>query len=102
MTNSRVVVFDMDDTLYLEREYVRSGFRAVASTAPSQIVPFRRYGLGSRTGCAATPSIVSPKRFPNGGAQVTVSRAGRDLSYASARYSLAAVSACSHRTTAKG
>ena len=26
----RVVVFDLDDTLYLERDYVRSGFRAVA------------------------------------------------------------------------
>lgn len=25
------VVFDMDDTLYLERDYVRSGFKAVAS-----------------------------------------------------------------------
>lgn len=25
----RVVVFDVDDTLYLERDYVRSGFRAV-------------------------------------------------------------------------
>jgi putative hydrolase of the HAD superfamily len=25
-----VVVFDLDDTLYLERDYVRSGFRAVA------------------------------------------------------------------------
>jgi len=24
-----VVVFDLDDTLYLERDYVRSGFRAV-------------------------------------------------------------------------
>jgi len=27
---ARGVVFDMDDTLYLERDYVRSGFRAVA------------------------------------------------------------------------
>ncbi len=27
------VVFDMDDTLYLERDYVRSGFRAVAAAA---------------------------------------------------------------------
>ena len=27
------VVFDLDDTLYLERDYVRSGFRAVAETA---------------------------------------------------------------------
>ncbi|HEX8802653.1 MAG TPA: HAD family hydrolase [Acidimicrobiales bacterium] len=29
----RVVVFDIDDTLYLEREYVRSGFRAVGAWA---------------------------------------------------------------------
>ena len=27
------VVFDLDDTLYLERDYVKSGFRAVAKTA---------------------------------------------------------------------
>ena len=27
------VVFDLDDTLYLERDYVRSGFRAVAEDA---------------------------------------------------------------------
>lgn len=30
---SRVVVFDVDDTLYLERDYVRSGFFAVATWA---------------------------------------------------------------------
>ncbi|HEY8526430.1 MAG TPA: HAD family hydrolase [Acidimicrobiales bacterium] len=29
----RVVVFDIDDTLYLERDYVRSGFRAVGAWA---------------------------------------------------------------------
>lgn len=33
------VVFDIDDTLYLEREYVRSGFRAVGSFIQ------REYGL---------------------------------------------------------
>ncbi|MGH9118455.1 MAG: HAD family hydrolase, partial [Acidimicrobiales bacterium] len=27
----RVVVFDIDDTLYLERDYVRSGFAAVGA-----------------------------------------------------------------------
>ena len=27
------VAFDLDDTLYLERDYVRSGFRAVAEYA---------------------------------------------------------------------
>jgi putative hydrolase of the HAD superfamily len=30
---TRVVVFDVDDTLYLERDYVRSGFFAVATWA---------------------------------------------------------------------
>jgi putative hydrolase of the HAD superfamily len=30
---SKVVVFDIDDTLYLERDYVRSGFRAVGAWA---------------------------------------------------------------------
>lgn len=33
---SRGVVFDMDDTLYLERDYVRSGFRAVAAHVSEQ------------------------------------------------------------------
>ena len=36
LVNSRPklgVVFDLDDTLYLERDYVKSGFRAVAKTA---------------------------------------------------------------------
>ena len=35
MAESRAVIFDMDDTLYLERDYVRSGFRAVASSSPN-------------------------------------------------------------------
>lgn len=30
---AKVVVFDIDDTLYLERDYVRSGFRAVGAWA---------------------------------------------------------------------
>lgn len=33
MSNWRAIVFDLDDTLYLERDYVFSGFRAVASWA---------------------------------------------------------------------
>jgi putative hydrolase of the HAD superfamily len=31
--NAGCVVFDIDDTLYLERDYVRSGFRAVGESA---------------------------------------------------------------------
>src|SRR5580658_5079506 len=31
--NDLCVVFDIDDTLYLERDYVRSGFQAVGSWA---------------------------------------------------------------------
>ena len=31
------IVFDLDDTLYLERDYVRSGFRAVAAWAQSAL-----------------------------------------------------------------
>ena len=31
--STKVVVFDIDDTLYLERDYVRSGFRAVGAWA---------------------------------------------------------------------
>lgn len=32
-TSARVVVFDIDDTVYLERQYVRSGFAAVGAWA---------------------------------------------------------------------
>jgi len=35
VTGQRGVVFDLDDTLYLERDYVLSGFRAVASAVAS-------------------------------------------------------------------
>jgi len=37
MTNVRCVVFDVDDTLYLERDYVQSGFRAVDRWAYSKL-----------------------------------------------------------------
>lgn len=30
----KAIVFDLDDTLYSEKEYVRSGFRAIADTLP--------------------------------------------------------------------
>ena len=33
MTKSKAIIFDLDDTLYAERDYVRSGFRAVAGWA---------------------------------------------------------------------
>src|SRR5687767_11790302 len=35
--NEACVVFDIDDTLYLEREYVRSGFRAVGNWARARL-----------------------------------------------------------------
>src|SRR5213592_4647719 len=38
---TRAVVFDLDDTLYPESAYVRSGFRAVAEEAA------RRYGVSA-------------------------------------------------------
>lgn len=34
---THVVVFDIDDTLYLERDYVRSGFRAVGAWAHQEL-----------------------------------------------------------------
>jgi putative hydrolase of the HAD superfamily len=37
MKNLKAVVFDLDDTLYPEREYVRSGFRAVGEWAEQQL-----------------------------------------------------------------
>lgn len=36
--NKRLIVFDIDDTLYLERDYVRSGFESVSSLV------FEKYG----------------------------------------------------------
>ncbi len=36
LTDYAVVVFDLDDTLYLERDYVRSGFDAVGAYTASQ------------------------------------------------------------------
>jgi putative hydrolase of the HAD superfamily len=37
MKNLRAVVFDLDDTLYPEREYIRSGFRAVGEWAEQRL-----------------------------------------------------------------
>jgi putative hydrolase of the HAD superfamily len=37
MKNLKAVVFDLDDTLYSEREYVRSGFRAVGQWAEERL-----------------------------------------------------------------
>lgn len=34
LTNLKAVVFDMDDTLYSEKEYVRSGYRQIAKLFP--------------------------------------------------------------------
>ena len=53
---ARLVVFDLDDTLYLERTYVQSGFREVASkvasagVSPEKVYAYlwRRFGRGIR------------------------------------------------------
>ena len=37
-----LVVFDVDDTLYLERDYVASGFAALESAAPGHVEDVRR------------------------------------------------------------
>jgi putative hydrolase of the HAD superfamily len=37
MKSLKAIVFDLDDTLYPEREYVRSGFRAVAEWAEQRL-----------------------------------------------------------------
>jgi len=42
MTSAPVVVFDLDDTLYLERDYVHSGFRAVAEEIAKVLPELRR------------------------------------------------------------
>ncbi len=43
MVKWQAIVFDLDDTLYPEREYVLSGFRAVASWAATQLgIPFAK------------------------------------------------------------
>ena len=55
MTGVRLVVFDVDDTLYLERDYVRSGFAAVSRWAASELgiadffqQAWRRFESGAR------------------------------------------------------
>ena len=48
----RGVVFDMDDTLYLERDYVRSGFAAIARDAR----PVRRRERPASTRGSGRPS----------------------------------------------
>ena len=30
----KAVIFDLDDTLYSEKEYIRSGYRAIANSIP--------------------------------------------------------------------
>lgn len=46
MSRWQAIVFDLDDTLYPEREYVLSGFRAVAAWAEEHLgIPFAQ-GLG--------------------------------------------------------
>lgn len=51
MRRWRAVVFDLDDTLYPEREYVMSGFRAVSRWAAQHI------GLASETGFLELQSL---------------------------------------------
>ncbi len=46
----RGVVFDMDDTLYLERDYVRSGFHAVSEQLPDSGRAFSRLWEWFETG----------------------------------------------------
>jgi putative hydrolase of the HAD superfamily len=55
-TMNRLVVFDLDDTLFLERDYVRSGFRAVGDFVRRELgVPgffkaaWRRFNAGERS-----------------------------------------------------
>lgn len=72
----RVVVFDLDDTLYLERNYARSGFAAVDLWARQELrlegffaKAWNRFETGSRErvfdrvleecGIAATPELVA-------------------------------------------
>lgn len=45
MNRWRAIVFDLDDTLYLERDYVMSGFRAVAAWAEPHLKIPREQGF---------------------------------------------------------
>lgn len=75
MCSIRCVVFDVDDTLYLEREYVQSGFRAVGVWAARELGidafgerAFAHFEAGARgdifdrvmveAGFAGTPGVV--------------------------------------------
>ena len=34
VTEYKLVIFDLDDTLYSEKEYIRSGYKAIAEAFP--------------------------------------------------------------------
>jgi putative hydrolase of the HAD superfamily len=53
MTSLQAVVFDLDDTLYPERQYVESGFRAVAEWAHQHL------GIPSHAGYAGLVTLFS-------------------------------------------
>lgn len=72
----RVIVFDLDDTLYLERNYVESGLRAVGAWARARLglddlgsLMLARFAAGDRThifdnslaaaGAAPTPALIA-------------------------------------------
>lgn len=65
-----VVVFDMDDTLYLERDYVRSGFRHVAEkvsstagVAPRRIADFLNH-TANELNCRGNNFDLLLQRYP--------------------------------------
>jgi len=70
MEVTRAVVFDLDDTLYLERDYVASGFRRVANALsnccdapPDEIYNFMRCGFEAGIRCCAFDRLLA--RYPS-------------------------------------
>ena len=80
----RGVVLDMDDTLYLERDYVRSGFAAIARDAgrsAAEIDRTRRLVVGGLRGRCPRRHLRSVARcIPRGRLAPLDGRAGRCLS----------------------
>lgn len=56
------VIFDLDDTLYSEREYVQSGYRKIAEWLENPIIEDRLWEVFLRGGKAIDEVIELPKR----------------------------------------
>ena len=96
------VIFDLDDTLYDEIDFCRSGFRAAARTLPHYRTLFGRRGLcdSGSASSRATAARPSTSPWPSSASPATpLMQAGRDLSHAHADADSAAESRAASKTS---